>query len=93
MRTPEDKIKEAVERYLAGEPAAGLAKEYLVSRPGFYLWIKKYKEARINEAMRSNMTAPNIEKAEKRDLSIENRALKREIAKWKKEYCDLLISR
>ena len=87
-----EKIERAVERYLNGEPASTLAKEHRISRPGFYLWIKKYKEARINEAKRSNMTAASVDKAEKVDLAIENTALKSEIQKLKQKLFELMLS-
>jgi hypothetical protein len=49
---PQHVIDAAVKRHLDGESAAILAKYYGMSRPGFYLWVKKYKTARLEEAAR-----------------------------------------
>ena len=43
-KTPQHVIDEAVKRYLAGEQVAVLAKYYKISKPGFYLWVAKYKK-------------------------------------------------
>lgn len=89
-KTPQDKIKQAVKRYLAGEPAAELAKEYKVSRPGFYLWIKKHKEELVELAKRSNMSAESIDKSDKINTAIENQALKAEVVRLKQKLFELM---
>lgn len=91
-KTPADKIQKAVKRYLEGEQVIALAKEYKVSRPGFYLWIKKYKEDMIEEAKHKNMSAPSLDKAEKVNLVVENNAMKGEIQRLKQKLFELMLS-
>lgn len=89
-KTPEDRVKSAVKRYLAGEQVQALAKEYKVSRPGFYLWINKYKEDLVAQAKRAGMSAESIEKSDKVNLAIENQAMKAEIARLKQKLFELM---
>lgn len=91
-KTPEDKIEQAVKRYLAGEPASTLAKEHKISRPGFYLWINKYKEQQVASAKRSNMSAGSIDKSQKVEMAIENNALKAEVKDLKQKLFELMLS-
>lgn len=91
-KTPEAKIERAVERYLAGEPASSLAKEHRMSRQGFYLWIRAYKDARVNKAKYANMTAESIDKSQKVDLAIENAALKAEVTRLKQKLFEMMLS-
>lgn len=91
-KTEETKIERAVERYLAGEAASTLAKEHRVSRQGFYLWVKRHKDARINKAKYANMTAENIDKSQKVDMAIENSALKAENDRLKQKLFELMLS-
>lgn len=90
-KTPEHKIKEAVKRYLAREGSVEeLAKEYKVSRPGFYLWIKRYKEDLVAQAKRAGMSAESIEASDKVNLAIENQAMKVEITRLKQKLFELM---
>lgn len=91
-KTPEAKIERAVERYLAGEPASELAKEHRMSRQGFYLWVKNYKEAQISKAKYANMTAGSIDKSQKVDLAIENTALKAEVERLKQKLFEIMLA-
>lgn len=90
-KTPQDKIERAVNRYLQGEPASTLAKEYKVSRPGFYAWINKYKAAQIERSRKANMSAGTIDKHEKVDLAIENVDLKKQVMELRQKLFDLML--
>ena len=84
-------IEAFVKRYLQGESVVALAKEAHISRPGFYLWIDKYKDTVIEVAKRANMSAPDIEQSKAVDLKIENRALKEERDMLKRKLFDLML--
>lgn len=47
MKTPEEKEK-IVKRYLSGEPAIKLSKEYNLDKKRIYEWLKKYEKDGIN---------------------------------------------
>ena len=47
MRTPEEK-EQIVKRFLNGESAIKLAKEFETDRSKIYVWVKKYEENGIN---------------------------------------------
>ncbi len=90
-KTPQHIIEKAVNRYLQGESAGTLAKEYKISRPGFYLWVNKYKEQLVEAAKRANVSAPNIDKAQKVDLVVENSALRGEVDRLKQKLFELML--
>lgn len=90
-KAPSDKIERAVKRYLQGEPASSLAKEMGVSRPGFYNWIKRYKELQVEQARRNNMAAGTIDKHEKIDLTIENVDLKKQVMELKQKLFEMML--
>lgn len=90
-KTPQDRIERAVKRYLQGEPASSLAKEFKVSRPGFYAWINKYKALMVEQARTSNMSAGTIDKFQKVDLTIENQDLKKQVMELKEKLFNLML--
>jgi transposase-like protein len=91
-KTPPDRIEKAVKRYLQGnESASALAKEFNVSRPGFYAWINKYKAAMVEQARKSNMSAGTIDKFQKVDLTIENQDLKKQVMELKEKLFNLML--
>lgn len=47
MKTPEEKEK-IVKRYLSGESATKLSKEYNLDKKRIYEWLKKYEKDGIN---------------------------------------------
>lgn len=83
--------KAIVERYLAGDKVAALSKEYGVSRPAVYNWIKEYKDEIVNRSRTANMSAADLEHADKRDLRIEVRALTKTVDYLKHKIFDLMV--
>lgn len=65
----ETDIKKAVERYAQGEPVRALAKQYKVSVPAVYLWIKRAKEEMADKARKSGMR-PETRKLEE-DINLD----------------------
>ena len=91
-KTPPDRIERAVKRYLQGnESAVALAKEFNVSRPGFYAWINKYKAMMVEQARTANMSAGTIDKFQKVDLTIENQDLKKQVMELKQKLFELML--
>ena|ERR1700761_3829869 len=80
-----------VKRYLTGDSVVQLSIEFGVSQPAIYVWVRKYKADMIKSARRQNMLQPDIEKAEKRDLAIENVALKQENLMLRQKLFDICI--
>lgn len=90
-KRPQHQIDEAVKRYLAGEPVTVLSKYYKISRPGFYLWVSKYKAEMLKKASQVNMTEADAKTADKRVLITENQALKAEVRKLRDKVLDMMI--
>ena len=90
-KRPQHVIDEAVKRHMAGESAAVLAKLYKISKPGFYLWVKKYKEAMLDRAKRGDMTPQDAETADKRTLIAEIQELKIENRKLRDKLVTLML--
>ncbi|MDP9089579.1 MAG: hypothetical protein M3O26_12675 [Pseudomonadota bacterium] len=67
-----------VKRHLSGEPVAKLVKEINLSRPGFYSWKNKFRQAIVDDAMLANETSPSVDDMHMNDLKIENGYLKAE---------------
>lgn len=86
-----EKIEEAVKRYLAGESAAVLAKYYKISRPGFYLWIKKVQAEMLDKAKHANMTPASLEKSDRVTMRVEIGALKAENERLKRKLFEMMI--
>jgi predicted transcriptional regulator len=83
--TPAKVIARTVERYKKGERVVALADELGVSQAAVYLWIKADKEEQLVRVKRAGITPENAAKADKRDLALENKALKEENARlWNK---------
>jgi hypothetical protein len=78
-------IAKAVQRFKSGQRVAVLAKELRVSPAALYLWIKADKDQELARVKRQGITPQNAAKADKRDLALENKALKEENARlWNK---------
>lgn len=90
-KRPQHVIDEAVRRHMAGESAAVLAKFYKISKPGFYLWVKKYKEQLLAQNAREGLTPKEAELTDKRVLIAENQALKLEVRKLRDKVVSMMI--
>lgn len=90
-KRPQHEIDAAVKRYLAGEPVSVLSKYYRVSRPGFYLWIAKYKEDLLKKASKENMSPKDAATSDKRVLMTENEALRAEVRKLRDKVIDMMV--
>lgn len=77
-KRPQHVIEEAVKRYMAGEQVSVLSKYYKVSKPGFYLWVAKHKQAMLDKASTQAMTPKDAAIADKRTLLIEVEQLRQE---------------
>jgi predicted transcriptional regulator len=71
-------ISKTVERYKKGGRVAALAKELGVSEAAVYIWIKADRDAELERVKAKGITPANAVKAEKRDLALENKALREE---------------
>jgi Transposase len=76
--TPAKVIAKTVERYKRGERVVALAKELGVSEAAIYIWVKAERHAELARVKAKGITPQNAAKADKRDLALENRALKEE---------------
>lgn len=76
--TPVKAIHKAVERYKKGERVTALAKELGVSQAAVYLWIKADKGKELERVKAKGLTLQSASKADKRDLALENKALREE---------------
>ena len=77
-RYPAKVIQKALARYKNGERVVALAKELNVSEAAVYLWIKADKVKELERVKAKGITPQNAAKAEKRDLALENKALREE---------------
>ncbi len=76
--TPAKVITKAIDRYKKGERVVALAKELGVSEAAVYLWIKSDRAKELERIKRAVITPQNAAKADKRDLALENKALREE---------------
>jgi transposase-like protein len=76
--TSQKVITKTIERYKRGERVAALARELGVSEAAVYIWIKADREAELERVKAKGITPQNAAKADKRDLALENKALKEE---------------
>jgi transposase-like protein len=88
---PQHVIDEALKRYLSGERAAALAKEYGISKAGIYLWLRKGKETMIENAKRADMSPRDKEAADMLRLRGELEEEKRINARLKNKLIDLMV--
>lgn len=91
IRHPQHVIEQAVRRYLAGEKVPVLAKHYRISRPGFYLWVKKFKAAALERDSRFDMSPQAIESAEIYKRDVEIGALRLELSRVKKKLFEIMV--
>ena len=91
IRHPQKVINEAVEKFLAGEQVRVLAKLYGVSRPCFYLWIKKYKAAVLANEGRVGMTPKALHDADMRELRVKVGMLTQDNARLKAKLFDCML--
>src|SRR5450631_145231 len=83
--TPAKVIAKTIDRYKKGERVVALAKELGVSEPAVYLWIRADKDKELARVKRAGITPYNAAKADKRDLALENKALREENERlWQK---------
>ena len=95
MKTPEEKEK-IIKRYLNGESATKLAKEYDLDRRRIYIWVKKYEIKGIDglksQTGKASYKNPNaglhLRKPKDRIEELELELMKKEIeiARLKKGY-------
>ena len=90
-RHPQNIIDVAVKRHLNGESVAVLAKYYGMSRPGFYLWVKKFKDQVITNSMRADMSLQGQELADVGDLKLQVQAERAENLRLKRLCCELML--
>jgi hypothetical protein len=90
-KTPPDQIEEAVKRYMAGESVTVLAKLYKISKPGFYLWVRKCKQALLEQAARKDLKSEDAALVDKRVLIAEIQVLRLENAKLRNKVVSLMI--
>lgn len=89
---PQAEIDQAVKRFLNREASAvSLAKQYKISKAGFYLWVKKYKQGLLEASKRSGMTPASVEKSDKQTLIAEVQQLKLENRKLRDKVLDYMI--
>lgn len=75
----QEQIDKAVRRHLEGrESVVALCREYKISRAGFYLWVKKYKEEIMRRSMRAGMKPQDVERSDKAELIAEIESLRQE---------------
>lgn len=89
-RTQKD-IDKAVERYIAGEDVMSLARQYGVSRAGFYLWVKKAKEKATAARRIDEIGVKGVEHETKINLSLENKSLHAEVERLRKALFDMMV--
>ena len=77
---PQHEIERFVKRFLAGEQAVTVAKEARISKAGFYLWVKKYKDAMLDRSKRVGMSSQSMDTA---NLRFENERLNKEVKRLK----------
>lgn len=90
-KRPAHVIEEAVKRHLAGESATVLSKYYKISKPGFYLWVQKYKDELLEKSKHQGMNPYDAEISDKRTLIAEIQALKQEVTKLRNRLVDNLV--
>jgi transposase-like protein len=83
--TPQKVIAKTIARYRDGERVAALAGELGVSEAAVYIWIQKDRQKQMERVKAKRITPQTAAKADKRDLALENKALREENEKlWNK---------
>lgn len=91
QRTQET-IDEAVKRHLEGkEQVTTLCKYYGVSKAGFYLWVKNYKDRVMAQSRRVGMSPEGLEKAERSELVVQVQTLQAENRKLRDRLVSLMM--
>jgi transposase-like protein len=91
-QTPTKTIDRFLQRHLkGGESITALADEYGVSRATGYIWLRRHREATINQSLKAGMSRAAVEKADKMTIRAENAHLKRENAKLRTMVVNLLL--
>jgi transposase len=88
---PQKQIDQAVERYLKGEDASSLARQYGVSRAGFYLWVNRAKKNAVNEARAKDIGPQGVAKEAEINVRLENKSLRAENEELRKKLFALLV--
>lgn len=90
-KRPQHVIDEAVKRFMDGEQATVLAKLYKISKAGFYLWVKKYKQDLLENSKRAGMSASDVALSDKRTLVTEVEQLRLENRKLRDKVVSLMM--
>lgn len=80
-------IDQACRRHLNGEPAEALATEYGISKAGFYVWVRQYKQ-RILAKPAALASTPE---ARLETLAVEVAALKEENRQLRNKVISLML--
>lgn len=91
-KRPQHEIDQAVKRFLdGGEQAVVLAKLYKISKAGFYLWVKKYKQDLLDKSRRAGLSPDQVQSSDKRTLVTEVEQLRLENRKLRDKVVSLMI--
>jgi transposase-like protein len=88
---PQHEIDAAVRRYMQGESAASLARQYKISRAGMYLWIKKAREGAAQQARMREIGAEGISRETRINKDLRIRQLENENRELKQRLFDLML--
>lgn len=90
VHTPEQREK-AVKRYMGGEQARSLAKEFKVSVPGLYLWIKNAKEDAARKVRAADLGPEGMKREADTTVRLKMRHLEQENDTLKKKLFELML--
>lgn len=89
---PQHEIDRFVWRHLrGGEPVISLAKEAKISKPGFYLWERKFKQSLLDGSRKIEMSPQAKEASELLTLRLEIQRLNQENASLRNKVVDFMI--
>jgi transposase-like protein len=92
-KRPQSEIDKLVKRHIeGGESVAALAKEAKVSKPGFYLWVNKFKKEILEGSMRREMSPQAIKDAEVLKLTLEIQSLKQDLSNCRNKLFNYMLS-
>lgn len=80
-------IEEACRRHINGESAEALATEYGISKAGFYLWVRQFKQ----RVLETPATLAATKEAKLEQLVVEVAALKEENRQLRNKVISLMI--
>lgn len=88
---PQKEIDKAVERYLGGEPVDSLAKQYKISRAGFYLWVKRAKQEATTKQRLTEIGEKGVETEKRISKDLELKALREDNERLRKTLFELMV--